>query len=248
MPVLQHLLFRLPQRVVVLVSCLRQVRHLGRDWGQRAWPLGPTAPGPAWETPPTAPWTCTTPQPQRCSWQQCSRTEHGCPAGQPSGQAWRCPSPPGCAAPAAEPAAPGFPGRTRRHFRAPAQSHRCLQERGSPPTYLFVHLLEEGNLLLQGLDAPFEVNACQRGCVHVLGGHRVRRVVAWGEHQGWKVQSSYPGSCPGAGARLPGAVRGDGGPTTWGSWVLTALKAARLFSASSFSWISSCSLQEERRS
>lgn len=112
-PVLQHLLFCLPQRVIVLVSCLRQVRHLGRDRGQQTWSLGPNAPGPAWGTPPTAPWTCTTPQPRRCSWRRCSRTEHGCPAAQPSGQAWRCPSPPGCAAPAAEPATPGFPGGTR---------------------------------------------------------------------------------------------------------------------------------------
>lgn len=115
-PVLQHLLFRLPQRVIVLVGRLCQVRHLGRGKGQLAQPLrhpGPTAPGPAQSLLPTAPWTCTTPQPQQCSWQRCSRTGLGCPAVQPSGRAWRCPSPPGCAAPAAEPAALEFPEGTR---------------------------------------------------------------------------------------------------------------------------------------
>lgn len=54
------------------------------------------------------------------------------------------------------------------------QPQRYPWETGPPPTYLFVHLLEEGNLLLQGLDASFQVNACQRGCIHILRGYRVR--------------------------------------------------------------------------
>lgn len=108
-PILQHLLFCLPQRIVVLVRCLRQVIHLRRDQGQRAQPLGWLGfimPGAAWSPPPLTPWTCTTPPPQRCSWQRCSRTERGCLAVRLSDRAWRCPSLPGCAAPAAEPAAP----------------------------------------------------------------------------------------------------------------------------------------------
>lgn len=41
-------------------------------------------------------------------------------------------------------------------------------EERAPLTYLLVHLLEEGDLLLQRLDASLQVNARQRGRVHVL--------------------------------------------------------------------------------
>lgn len=34
-----------------------------------------------------------------------------------------------------------------------------------------MHLLEEGNLLLQGLNAPLQVNSCQSGCVYILEEH-----------------------------------------------------------------------------
>lgn len=51
------------------------------------------------------------------------------------------------------------------------QPQPCPRDAGPPHTYLFVHLLEEGDLLLQGLDASLQVDACQCSRVHVLGEH-----------------------------------------------------------------------------
>lgn len=92
---------------------------------------------------------------------------------------------------------------------SPGPMGACGKE-GHPPTYLFVHLLEEGDLLLQGLDAPFQVDACQRGRVHVLWGHGEQELAGgvWGEHrdraQRLEGAKLCPGPWPGAGAGLLG--------------------------------------------
>lgn len=145
--------------------------------------------------------------------------------------------------------------------RSIPRPHGCLRETGPPPTYLFMHLLEESDLLLQGLDASFQVYACQRGRVHILGGHRVRGnrgVNTPGRVGGTQGPHIGAGGCKAVPRAMPWcwgqAARGRWGRegrwvshATWGGQVLTALKAARLFSASSFSCISSCSLGAERR-